>query len=179
MQRVTNITDARNGVTISLEDGSEIRVRKPLRGRYTEFDSPSHHITVTQTNRSIHEDLDMTLLDKSSGNEQVVMVRPAHLAVIDQASVVSAERGEAIGKVLTATMGKKDKKVQESPLPRELVGYTAEFLRPDARSPLPEPEEVEYSGGRKRRKTSRLPSKSLRRQRSRRSRKSRGGVKSL
>jgi hypothetical protein len=181
MQRVTGIRDTYAGIIVSLDDQTQIRVRKPLRasGNSMEVDSPSHRLTFTQTNRADIEDMNMTVFDKRTQTQDVVMIRPMHWSEIMTAAGLSAERGEAIGKVLTATMRKKDKKVQESPLPRELVGYTAEFLRRGPAGPQPEPEEVEYSGGRKRRKTSRLPSKSSRRQRSRRSRKSRGGARSL
>ena len=178
MSRVTDVQDTRDGFIVTLDDQTQIRIRKPLRNvrNNMEFDSPSHHITFTQTRRSNDEDMDMTISDKRSQTQDVVMIRPMHQGQFytspekEEERVVEGRQSFASGEDWMAVARRAKQYRPRPPQTATNIPYTND------------PSVVDnglYSGGRKRRKTNRLPSKSLRRRQSRRLRKSRGGVKSL
>jgi hypothetical protein len=177
MSRVTDIQDSRDGFIVTLDDQTQIRIRKPLRKSGDDgFDSPSHRITFTQTRRTNDEDIDMTLFDKRSQTQDVLMIRPMHQGQFytspekEEERVVEGPHSFASGEDWMAVARRAKQYRPRPPQTSTNIPYTND------------PSVVDndlYSGGRKRRKTSRLPSKSLRRRQSRRSRKSRGGAKSL
>lgn len=177
MLRVTDIQDTRDGIIVSLDDQTQFRIQKPLtKVKNMEFDSPSHHITFTQTRRSNVEDVDMAVLDKRTQIQDDIMIRPMHQGQIEDASAQTTEEEE-------------EERVIEGPQSFAsgedwmAIARRAKHYRPrppQTATDIPYTDEPDpYSGGRKRRRTNRSLSKSLRRRQSRRSRKSRGSARTL